>query len=427
MMGIKCSSCGSPQNINSQLICSYCGSQLNINNESSETDVKYFELAIYKYNSEEYEEAYILFNDILSNNPAVFSAWVYMIFSKGLKKELKKETDTIINLKRKDIDLIINKVNSINDIELIENLLLRNYEKKCDLQIIGDVVFLTTPLLDETLSSYKRMASYKIEKKREFVENLLYLSEKFSDAFCSKIITHLIYSIDFPLKCKEWTLKSSFSFLVSDYLIPIERIISLAPILKKDIENSELLISKIIDLNNNILNFALNFIDEKIEYYLNHKYLTLSEHTIQNYTENIKTLSDNINLSNLIFDQLQKTSLSFNGKILHNSSTNLSKNSIDEITLKFEKLKKISSKEENSKKCFIATAAMGDYNHPVVVDLRSFRDDWLLKQIWGVSFINWYYTHGPKAAIIIENSYLLRKITFLFLIKPLQIITKKLK
>jgi tetratricopeptide (TPR) repeat protein len=79
------------------------------------------------------------------------------------------------------------------------------------------------------------------------------------------------------------------------------------------------------------------------------------------------------------------------------------------------------------KGCFIATAAMGNYDHPVVVDLRVFRDKWLLQRNWGVNFTNWYYTHGPKAANIIEKSYVLRKITFLFIVKPLQLITKKLR
>ena len=77
--------------------------------------------------------------------------------------------------------------------------------------------------------------------------------------------------------------------------------------------------------------------------------------------------------------------------------------------------------------CFIATAAMGDYNHPVVVDLRMFRDNWLLKRNWGVQFTNWYYTYGPKAAKIIEKSFMLRKLTFVLIVKPLQIFTKKLK
>jgi hypothetical protein len=77
--------------------------------------------------------------------------------------------------------------------------------------------------------------------------------------------------------------------------------------------------------------------------------------------------------------------------------------------------------------CFIATAAMGDYDHPVVMDLRMFRDNWLLKREWGVKFTNWYYTHGPKAANIIDKSTLLKKITFVTIVKPLQVITKKLR
>ena len=74
--------------------------------------------------------------------------------------------------------------------------------------------------------------------------------------------------------------------------------------------------------------------------------------------------------------------------------------------------------------CFIATAAMGDYNHPVVVDLRIFRDDWLLKRNWGVQFTNWYYTHGPKAASVIKKSKFLKSVTFILVVKPLQLIAK---
>ena len=77
--------------------------------------------------------------------------------------------------------------------------------------------------------------------------------------------------------------------------------------------------------------------------------------------------------------------------------------------------------------CFIATATMGNYNHPVVVDLRKFRDGWLSKQAWGRSFIEWYYEHSPKAAKVIEKSSLLRRISYFTIVKPLQIITKKLR
>jgi hypothetical protein len=69
---------------------------------------------------------------------------------------------------------------------------------------------------------------------------------------------------------------------------------------------------------------------------------------------------------------------------------------------------------------------MGDYNHPIVVDLRNFRDEWLLKRSWGVSFTIWYYEHGLKAANFIKKSTILKKLTFFAIIKPLQIITKNL-
>jgi len=89
---------------------------------------------------------------------------------------------------------------------------------------------------------------------------------------------------------------------------------------------------------------------------------------------------------------------------------------------------RLKNKEVNKKEgCFIATAAMGNYEHPVVIDLRLFRDNWLLEKKWGVSFTSWYYTHGPKAAKIIEKSIVLKKLTFLLIVKPLQIITIKFR
>ena len=91
-------------------------------------------------------------------------------------------------------------------------------------------------------------------------------------------------------------------------------------------------------------------------------------------------------------------------------------------------INEIKSRETNDNKnnCFIATAALGDYEHPVVVDLRLFRDNWLLKRKWGVSFTSWYYTHGPKAANIIKNSKILRKATLVLIIKPLYFLVSPL-
>ena len=82
--------------------------------------------------------------------------------------------------------------------------------------------------------------------------------------------------------------------------------------------------------------------------------------------------------------------------------------------------------KSSSSGCFIATATMGDYNHPLVLDLRRFRDNWLLKRDWGLNFVNWYYAHGPRVARLIEKSEISRKITYFTFVKPLQVIVKKL-
>jgi hypothetical protein len=87
----------------------------------------------------------------------------------------------------------------------------------------------------------------------------------------------------------------------------------------------------------------------------------------------------------------------------------------------------IKNKPVEKSGCFIATAAMGDYNHPDVVELRNFRDNWLLKREWGKSFTKWYYQNGPIAAKVIEKSTILKKTTFYLVVKPLKYITKNLK
>jgi len=91
--------------------------------------------------------------------------------------------------------------------------------------------------------------------------------------------------------------------------------------------------------------------------------------------------------------------------------------------------KKTSSSSRSSSSsggCFVATATMGNYNHPIVLDLRIFRDESLRKSITGRIFIYIYYKIGPFFANIIKESRTLRNLSFKFLIKPLHsLITKK--
>nr|WP_315156233.1 CFI-box-CTERM domain-containing protein [uncultured Flavobacterium sp.] len=74
--------------------------------------------------------------------------------------------------------------------------------------------------------------------------------------------------------------------------------------------------------------------------------------------------------------------------------------------------------------CFIATATMGNYNHPIVLELRYFRDSWLLKRLWGQKFTEWYYRNSPKVANKIKESVILKSITFSVIIVPVYCFSK---
>ncbi len=54
--------------------------------------------------------------------------------------------------------------------------------------------------------------------------------------------------------------------------------------------------------------------------------------------------------------------------------------------------------------CFIATAVYGDYDHPDVRSLRSYRDQVLKRSTGGQRFIGWYYAHGPKMVQLQRHS-----------------------
>jgi trimeric autotransporter adhesin len=61
--------------------------------------------------------------------------------------------------------------------------------------------------------------------------------------------------------------------------------------------------------------------------------------------------------------------------------------------------------------CFIATAAYGTKFQSSVVLLRSFRDNYLLTNLFGRSFVKFYYTNSPPIANYIAGSKALRFIT----------------
>ena len=68
--------------------------------------------------------------------------------------------------------------------------------------------------------------------------------------------------------------------------------------------------------------------------------------------------------------------------------------------------------------CFVATATMGNYDHPTVLLLRVFRDECLAKRESGRRFISVYYQYGPWFADRIKASNLLRRMSFVFIVAP---------
>lgn len=85
------------------------------------------------------------------------------------------------------------------------------------------------------------------------------------------------------------------------------------------------------------------------------------------------------------------------------------------------------NRKSNSGNCFIATATMGSYDHPFVMELRHFRDEWILTKKWGESFVDWYYHYGAIAAKYIEKSFVLKKLSYLLIVKPLVYLSRVLK
>jgi hypothetical protein len=97
-----------------------------------------------------------------------------------------------------------------------------------------------------------------------------------------------------------------------------------------------------------------------------------------------------------------------------------------ENLLEKTKMTNSSQVEKKSDSCFIATATMGDFNDPVVIDLRNFRDEWILKKSWGENFVKWYYNYGAIVAKKIEKRAFLKKTSYVFIVKPLHFISKYL-
>ncbi|MHA1280412.1 MAG: CFI-box-CTERM domain-containing protein [Candidatus Helarchaeota archaeon] len=90
-------------------------------------------------------------------------------------------------------------------------------------------------------------------------------------------------------------------------------------------------------------------------------------------------------------------------------------NDYDKRILEIEESAKVTKEEE---KCFIASATMGDINHPYVNALRDYRDRLLSTSIMGNLFIKIYCFLSPPLAKIIPKHPRLKEISLRYLVLP---------
>jgi hypothetical protein len=69
-------------------------------------------------------------------------------------------------------------------------------------------------------------------------------------------------------------------------------------------------------------------------------------------------------------------------------------------------------------KCFVATACYGDYDHPTVIELRRFRDDYLETSSAGRAFVRWYYQWSPAFANLVAKSKILKTVARVLIVNP---------
>jgi hypothetical protein len=395
-MQVKCISCGASQVLNENKICSYCGVLIETHISVTAEETEEFELALYEYRGGNIKKALIHFDDLLKKDSNAFIVWIYKIvgtFEKNLveynynKNQISKQDGTILSWDKfyDDISFLVKKGKSKENLDLIE-------------------VHLGAFLKRAILTDYNIKANgftkniFGLSSHDDFPRFLNNLSKLLSRVF-NTIIIKLFY---------EFFDKFPYTGIIpgSDVFVLMEQL------LITDIEISNKLIKKVLDSNIIYLNEQVDGWQKRINAGTDPAFIFLpSERHLKegaNLISALKRKSEVLNFSNLLPE--------YNSEIL------IIKNKIESIS-KLIKVPIIKKKEG----CFISTAAMGDYNHPIVMDLRLFRDNWLIKRKWGIKFTNWYYTYGAKAAKVIEKSTFLKKLVYIFIVKPLQIITKKLR
>jgi hypothetical protein len=365
-MNYQCKTCGSPTS--SRKVCEYCGNALDEGDlllESQGNKTK-LDLAIYELRQGRTLEAKRIFDSILLEDPNNKLAYFYKyVVEIDLDGSLNKVSQDLIKLNFKNINSTIGS-------DLFKVLLNR------------------LSFNDTAISN-------------SFIEFILMLRHDIQVQFMKTMV-------------KRYSSKSiSFNNVI---LKELEVLLKSKELMLLDKDVTIKLINNIKKSHSDALLFKENMIKSSAE-----RIIRKSKHSNEPVEEN--------EYLNEYIKKFRYVDIIKNASYLNIIPELEFEKYIEEIEKKDKELKNLKIDRQDktptaTANCFIATATMGDYNHPIVVDLRNFRDEWLLQRNWGVSFTNWYYEHGPKAANVIEKSTFLKKVVFILIVKPLQIVTKPL-
>jgi hypothetical protein len=386
-MKLNCSACGA-KNKKSNSECQYCGESLIAPSRKASNDLSdsLLNRGIALYKSGNYDKAEEVFLEVLEKNQNDFIASMYLSFVVN---------ENNFSILKEYIIETLKSTNSVDHKNTIYQGVLAHIASwlKPEIERIG---FKESEIRYDTLA--QRLTKEDAPIFLSDLKGIYVLIGSFPQNYLQQFLKILIRRYQYPWLRTYWI----------PYYRPLNELVlinDLGLLLRQNMEETRILFSTISDLH-----------IEVIKQYLEKQKEEDSEMMQKLYRQGIIDWNEKIN-NFFESSDFTESELGFSHSV-----------KIEPYLPELNKILVSNSENSDAKVdksgCFIATAAMGDYNHSVVVDLRQFRDEWLLKRAWGISFTKWYYTHGPKAANLIERSSIFKKLTYFVVLKPLQLITR---
>jgi hypothetical protein len=387
-----------------------------------------FILAKYQIRVGDIKNSLLNLNEAINENP-----YLFFVISNLLDLDFVGESDVI--------DLLENKNNQL-DIK-IDNLAAQYSKMPCNMSLIiselTSIKELPYHLKTEKIKQYEPIG----EQAKHFIKSVDLFIDSIKQYEIDSVIKLAIDELK-ELKLKPYSKNINEQFerikesdeirkvlaenksienLIQDNFLLLEKNKSLIQNNEFEKIKNELNLTRNLDVESKYKNcIRINdYINTYIE--INKTQKTIENILINNFENDLKMESYNTQLKNIsglnVNEQLEQL------QVLLKS---IQSEKLNDEGLKKENSSSDINNEKNltkSKKCFIATAAMGNEDHYVVNDFRKFRDDVLNKFLIGKFLITIYYRTSPPIAYVIRRIEFIRSLTANYFIKPLHKIIRK--